>query len=266
MSKSKAVAPAPDIEGLIAARPEREQPAIRASIKRFKERPKRPVAKINWEPDGAMNVRAADGGDVFHTLQIADALGSNSPAFTDAMMGDLASILGGSSGGITDRDYNAALAVLSAVQPQNEMEALLAGQMLAANKGAMDSMRMATKADWMNQKSAGGNLANKFMRTFVMQMEALAKLRRGGEQIVKHVHVYEGGQAVVAGTINQHGGGSGAKDGERCLEAIEAGRIGASAEMPCPLAQGNSLSGAGREREAPVSMPWRHEPRPAEGE
>ena len=39
-----------------------------------------------------------------------------------------------------------------------------------------------------------------------MQVEALAKLRRGGEQTVRveHVHVYPGGQAVV-GNVTHHG-------------------------------------------------------------
>jgi hypothetical protein len=43
------------------------------------------------------------------------------------------------------------------------------------------------------------------LRTFTAQTEALAKIRRKGEQTVKVVHVYPGGQAVVAETINQGG-------------------------------------------------------------
>jgi hypothetical protein len=37
------------------------------------------------------------------------------------------------------------------------------------------------------------------MRTYTMQVEALARKRRKGQQNirVKHVHVYAGGQAVV---------------------------------------------------------------------
>ena len=44
----------------------------------------------------------------------------------------------------------------------------------------------------------------------VAQIEALAKLHRGGEQnvTVKHVHVHEGGQAVV-GVVNHKGKGTG---------------------------------------------------------
>jgi hypothetical protein len=49
-----------------------------------------------------------------------------------------------------------------------------------------------------------GTLANKLLRTYAAQIEALAKLRRGGEQkvVVKHVHVYAGGKAFVGAVSN----------------------------------------------------------------
>ena len=47
----------------------------------------------------------------------------------------------------------------------------------------------------------------KLLRTYTAQVEALAKLRRGGEQTVRveHVHVYPGGQAIV-GSVTPRGG------------------------------------------------------------
>jgi hypothetical protein len=58
-----------------------------------------------------------------------------------------------------------------------------------------------------------GNLTNKFMRTYTMQVEALARKRRkGGEQnvTVKHVQVHAGGQAVV-GNVSHRAGRGGSK-------------------------------------------------------
>src|SRR6185295_10807297 len=57
-----------------------------------------------------------------------------------------------------------------------------------------------------------GNLTTKFMRTFTMQVEALARKRSKGEQnvTVKHVHIHAGGQAVV-GNVS-HRGGRGGKE------------------------------------------------------
>jgi hypothetical protein len=52
------------------------------------------------------------------------------------------------------------------------------------------------------------NAATKLQRTMAAQIEALARLRRGGEQnvIVKHVHDHDGGQAIV-GNVQAGGGG-----------------------------------------------------------
>ena len=54
--------------------------------------------------------------------------------------------------------------------------------------------------------NAHGSLAVKLLRTYAAQVEALARLRHGGEQrvIVQHVNVNEGGQAIV-GTVKHPG-------------------------------------------------------------
>jgi len=53
------------------------------------------------------------------------------------------------------------------------------------------------------------------LRTFTMQAETLAKLRRGGGQTVRveHVHVHPGGQAIVGAVTT--GGGSPLKSEEQ---------------------------------------------------
>jgi hypothetical protein len=54
---------------------------------------------------------------------------------------------------------------------------------------------------------------NKLMRTFTNQMETLKRYRSGAQQTVKveHVHVHEGGQAIV-GNIETGGGAPKCKD------------------------------------------------------
>jgi hypothetical protein len=50
-------------------------------------------------------------------------------------------------------------------------------------------------------------------------LEALARLHQPREQTVRHVHVNEGGQAIVADQFHQHTGGSGnGKAVEQCHE------------------------------------------------
>ena len=47
--------------------------------------------------------------------------------------------------------------------------------------------------------AALGSTATRLMKTFVMQMEVLRRLRNGGQQFVRveHVHVNDGGQALI---------------------------------------------------------------------
>lgn len=55
------------------------------------------------------------------------------------------------------------------------------------------------------------NCANRLLRTFTAQVEALKKYRSKGEQhcTVEHVHVHSGGQAVVGAVTATGRGGIG---------------------------------------------------------
>ena len=56
-------------------------------------------------------------------------------------------------------------------------------------------------------RNANLNQATKLTRTFTTQMEALNRHRGKGQQkmTVEHVHVHDGGQAIV-GSVTQGGG------------------------------------------------------------
>ena len=84
---------------------------------------------------------------------------------------------------------------------------MLAAQMACTHALAMEMIgrtQIAERRDAMNDY---GNLAVKLLRTYTAQIEALARVRRKGEQSVRveHVHVHAGGQAVV-GNVNGAGG------------------------------------------------------------
>ena len=99
-----------------------------------------------------------------------------------------------------------ALTVLSGIKPKNELEAMLSIQMVGTHNLAMEFMRRASLDD---QSPIGINenvfRATKFSRTFVAQLEALNRCRNGGRQkvTVEHVHVHQGGQAIV-GNVNKN--------------------------------------------------------------
>ena len=67
------------------------------------------------------------------------------------------------------------------------------------------------RAEMLQKFEANGNMATKFLRTFAVQMETLARVRRGGKQKVnvEHVHVYPGGKAAVGTFVQQQPGGGG---------------------------------------------------------
>lgn len=140
------------------------------------------------------------------------AFGSTSTDFQNYATAQLVNILttGTGKGPNSDvtRELNSALAMLSGIAPQSEMEAMLAVQAVAAHHCGLRAMQRHGNADTLELMEAHGLMANRFFRTFTIQMEALAKLRRGGKQIVEHVHVYPGGQAVIAGTVNSGGKGA----------------------------------------------------------
>ena len=106
---------------------------------------------------------------------------------------------------------NAALAVVDGVKPRDETEALIACQMAATHALAMECLLRTRHTDTLQRFEANGNMATKFLRTFAVQMETLARVRRGGKQkvVVEHVHVYPGGKAAVGTFVQQQPGGGG---------------------------------------------------------
>ena len=104
---------------------------------------------------------------------------------------------------------NNALSILNGIEPQDEIEGMLAVQMIGVHNMAMETLTRAMHKDQtFKGQQANVNQATKLNRTFIAQMDALKKHRTGGQQkmVVEHVHVNKGGQAIV-GTVNQGGEG-----------------------------------------------------------
>ena len=106
---------------------------------------------------------------------------------------------------------NNAMALLNGIQPRYEIEGMLAVQMIAVHNMAMDTMmRAMIEGQTVEGRESNINYATKMLRTFAAQMEALKRYRTGGQQrvTVEHVHVSEGGQAIV-GAVSTGGRGYG---------------------------------------------------------
>jgi hypothetical protein len=128
---------------------------------------------------------------------------------------------------------NAALAVVSGVRPRDELEAMLASQMAVTHALAMDMLGRTKQSPTVPYMQICAGIATKLQRTFVAQTEALAKLRRGGEQkvVVEHVHVHSGGQAIVGAVTNTPAAGGGG-DSSRNENQAHAKQISHASEPP----------------------------------
>jgi peptidyl-tRNA hydrolase len=91
-----------------------------------------------------------------------------------------------------------------------------------------------------------GRLALKAQANSRATLEALVKLHQPREQTVRHVHVNEGGQAVIADHFHNHRGE--AENGKSDEQSHATGQSGTSAALPRPDANGNGMPVASRKR------------------
>ena len=99
----------------------------------------------------------------------------------------------------SETHVNGALAMLSGIKPKNELEGMLAAQMVTTHILSMETAKRAMLADQtVVGVTENVNRCNKLMRTFTLQVEALSKLRGVSKTVtVKHVTVASGGQAII---------------------------------------------------------------------
>ena len=188
----------------------------KARLAKYKERNERKPAKIKIakSDSGKPNIQLQGIKGPLYEVKMLEALGTPDRELQNRLLAQVCQTFDGTvSDGVFDKEkvvsaYNDTLAILTGIQPQDEIEAMLAVQMIGVHNMAMDYMGKATRTERVGFMTTYMNGATKSLRTFAAQMEALKKYRTGGQQkmIVEHVHVNEGGQAIV-GTVNQGGGG-----------------------------------------------------------
>jgi hypothetical protein len=211
-----------------------EHAAIEKARKRTKTRAPRIAMHIEDRRAEASALYSHHSDEEGHDYRLADTFGTRSRHFVYFMLNSLGKATAdhsqtyGFSPGSPDEDaFNAALAVIDGVRPKDEIEAMLAAHMAVTNLVLLELVARTRDAiaghpyqgDGIKRLDVLSNLTNKFMRTYTLQIEALARKRRKGEQnvTVKHVHVHAGAQAVV-GVVNHRGRRGVRKNGERAHE------------------------------------------------
>jgi hypothetical protein len=95
---------------------------------------------------------------------------------------------------------SAVAGALTGIGPKDELEGMLAAQLVAAHNAAMECYRRAMLHEQSFEAHKENlNQANKLSRTYTTLLEALNRHRGKGQQkvTVEHVHVHSGGQALV---------------------------------------------------------------------
>ena len=222
---------------------EKQRAAIDAARARY-DAAANPVS-VAWDPAGGFKSRHSD--DTGHLLRLMAVLGTRSVDGYLTTMSDLDYVSRGrgQKRGETTGRMNAALAMVEAIAPRDELEAALAVQMAGCHALTMEMLGQARQAENLEYLGASGGLAVKLARTFTLQIEALAKLRGGGQQKVEVRHVHVNGNAIV-GDVHAPGGGAATEN----LDQPHTQRLGYSPGAPVPSlwgqdAQGDALPVAG---------------------
>jgi hypothetical protein len=110
---------------------------------------------------------------------------------------------------------SATIAALIGIGPNDELEGMMAAQLVACHNASMERYRRAMIGEQTFEgRRENLSQANKLSRTYATLLEALNRHRGKGQQkvTVEHVHVHEGGQAIVG---NVDGGGMRTKSEEQ---------------------------------------------------
>ena len=152
-----------------------------------------------------------------------------------------------------DRQNSATVAALVGINPQDELEGMMAAQLIAAHNAAMECYRRAMISDqtfeWWRESL---NQANRLSRTWTTLVTALNHYRGKGQQkvTVEHVHVHKGEQDVVGALKTAKHRRPGGGDQSKPEEQPRAKENGDASERPLwsPDKNGKAVSVAGDEQ------------------
>jgi hypothetical protein len=151
-----------------------------------------------------------DGAGKIWWGRLKKALGTTSSDFVSASLLQLQAAAQFPGSGVSEIGINAALAQIEGFAPQNEVEAALAVQMACTHAAAMSILAKFENGQGPVQQTVRlASAVARLLRAFTTQFEAYRRLRRGGDQYVRveHVHISEGGQAVIGNVQSQEGTG-----------------------------------------------------------
>lgn len=163
---------------------------------------KKPVVQVNEDDSGKV-----------------DSSGSKCKNFTFILTTQVVNSLWNPSSDYDERaqKINSAISAMRGINPKDEIEGMLAAQMVGLHNSAMECMRRAMiKDQTFEGRNYGISQATKLTRSYAALVDSLQKYRGKGQQkmTVEHVHVNAGGQAII-GNVNNSGGSQNTKTEEQ---------------------------------------------------
>jgi hypothetical protein len=194
-------------DGAEATPTPRQRAVTERYLKRRESRPDAPLLSVKSQPNQPLAISQPSLAD---SAGLALAFGTTEAGVANILLNSLINAACDGTPGHppSEHDINAVLAAVHGIGVNDEIEAMLAVQMVGTHFAATRALRRLKGSDTIPQQDSNGNLAVKLMRTFAAQTEALQRYRGKGQQkvTVEHVHVHTGGQAIV-GSVSQSGGG-----------------------------------------------------------
>ena len=191
---------------------QKQSDQARTYVERYEARLQPPKFKAKYSKDSGITVDLdAKPGDAYNAVlaAIQDASGMADYELGSHLIGQAAVYYQKQSPESFQTAMNRVSSLMLEMKPQDAFEGLLIAQMAATHNQAMDCLSRAEQTATVAHREMYLRFADRFLRTYTIQMEALSKHRRGGQQkvVVEHVHVHEGGQAFVGNIENHRGGG-----------------------------------------------------------
>lgn len=214
------------------AEPYNPSPKECAAAGRVLERRKTGKPRIDFAVDhsgGGNSISEVHPDKVIAQVSLLDTFATANSHFSQALLLQMAGISSppGEPSVCADR-LSQAVAMVQGIAPRDEIEAMLATQMVAVHNAVMQSVSSLQCAKTLMAQEAAAGMAQKFAKTFAAQVEALKVYRSTGEQ---HIHVHrhgfdrnrknQGGGVENAARQSHESNGS-AERGSPLLRKIEA--------------------------------------------
>jgi len=168
------------------------------ALEKWRERDKERVGPVKFKKIKEKTVTHVEEDPDKFWPQMMETVGSPDIDFFKNILSQVSSTL---PNGDSEDVSNFITALMHGLKPKDETEGVLIAQMVGTHNLIMEYMKRAMiPGQYLEAANDYSNRAYKLMNLFLKQVETLEKYRGKAAQqkvIVEHVHIHEGGQAVV---------------------------------------------------------------------